>query len=245
MTALTILTACTSRKVHPAPEMLRLRSIARGPLDEVGRAWTAAINAAAPVSDADRLYAGRDYRRLAEAARPTRPYIVSAGLGLLAPDTIVPSYDATVAGGVEDSVFARVTGQASPRAWFDLLQRRSRYAVSPRTLPAEGLILAALPARYLAMVADDLIRLGPERIRLFTGSDRNLPDALAACRMPYDGLLADVPGYNGPLVGFAERALCHFLTSVCRDAPDDDRDEHRRAVRSALNRAHESRRDAR
>lgn len=234
-----VLTACTSRKTQPVSDGLRLRGIPRGPLDEVGRAWTQAVNAAAPVCTAQALYAGRDYLRLARQAGPHRLHVVSAGLGLLAPDTPVPSYDATVAAGVEDSVFARVLGKASPRAWFTMLQARSRYAIPMGALAGDGLVLAALPARYLAMVADDLVRLGPERLRLFTGAHRDVPDALRGSLMPYDGLLADVPGYNGPLVGFAERALSHFLDTIQPALPTGDRLGHQSAVRDALRRAAE------
>lgn len=236
MTPPTVLTACTSRKTQAVPDALRMRGIPRGSLDEVGRAWTQVVNAAAPVCAADALYAGRDYRRLARQAAPHRLHVVSAGLGLLAPDTPVPGYDATVAAGVEDSVFARILGKTSPRAWFTLLQARSRYATPVRALAGDGLILAALPSRYLAMVADDLIRLGPDRLRLFTGAGRDVPDALQGSLMPYDGLLADVPGYNGPLVGFAERALTHFLAEIHPLLPDGDRLGHQRAVRDALRR---------
>ena len=240
MSAPTLLTACTSRKTEAVPDSLRLRSIPRGPLDEVGRAWTLAVNAAPPVCAAAALYAGRDYRRLARQADAHRLYVVSAGLGLLAPDTLVPSYDATVSAGVEDSVFARIVGKASPRAWFTVLQARSRYATPLRALAGDGLILAALPARYLAMVADDLIRLGPDRLRLFTGAGRDVPEALRGSLMPYDGLLADVPGYNGPLVGFAERALTHFLAEIHPHLPDGDRLAHHQAVRDALRRSADS-----
>lgn len=233
MSGVVVLTACTSRKTQAVPDALRMRGIPRGSLDEVGRAWARAVNDAAPVCAAQALYAGRDYRRL---AGPNRLHVVSAGLGLLAPDTPVPSYDATVAAGVEDSVFARILGKASPRAWFATLQARSRYALPVHALSGDGLILAALPSRYLAMIADDLVRLGPDRLRLFTGARRDVPDALQNSLMPYDGLLADVPGYNGPLVGFAERALSHFLAEIHPLQPDGDRLGHQRAVRDALRR---------
>jgi hypothetical protein len=234
----TVLTACTSRKVVAAADDLRMRAVPKGNLDDVARDWTARINAAAPTIAAADLYAGRDYRRLATVVAPKRPYVLSAGLGLLAPETRVPSYDATVAAGVEDSVYARASGRFTPRDWFIRLQGRSRLAMPVRRLPSDGLIIAALPARYLAMIADDLVRLGPERIRLFTGSDRAVPQALLGSRMPYDGLLSDIPGYDGPLVGFAERALCHFMEAVLAEIPDATREDHAAAVSRGLRAAH-------
>ncbi len=237
----TILTCCTSKKnVAPQPSLC-LRDVAQGTLEDVAMEWGRRINAAAPETPAVELYAGRDYRRLVIAAGEVKPFILSAGLGLLAPDTPIPSYDATVAAGVEDSVFARVRGKFSPRDWFDRLQMRSRYAARLRDLPRDGLILAALPARYLAMIAEDLVRLGPERIRLFTGSEKGVPSALLPSRMPYDGLLSDVPGYDGPLVGFAERALSHFLTIPEANQSDVPAHVHHRLVREALRAAADER----
>lgn len=240
MTA-TILTCCTSRKTVAPPPDLRMREIPKGPLEEVARDWTRRANEAQRTKPAADLYAGRDYRRLLATVAPGRPYILSAGLGLLSPETPVPSYDATVAAGVEDSVFARVTGRASPRDWFTQLQTRSRLATPVRDLPRDGLILAALPARYLAMIAEDLIRIGPGRLRLFTGSERGIPSALLPSRMPYDGLLSDVPGYDGPLVGFAERALCHFVSTIHAQDPQGSAAQHARSVSDRLRQASASR----
>ncbi len=230
----TILTACTSRKAHAADPTLMMRNVPSGTMSNVAEAWGARLKAATATCRAEELYRGRDYLRLRQAAGSRRIHILSAGLGLLHPDTMVPSYTATVAASAEDSVYARARGAFSPRDWFFEVQCRSPYAMRPCDLPREGLVLAALPARYLAMIGDDLAHFAQGRLRLFTGSGRDLPSALERYRMPYDGLLADVPGYNGPMVGFAERALCHFLKTVLDAAPAEDADHHATRVRAAL-----------
>ncbi len=176
--------------------------------------WTERLRAATPVAAAKDLYAGRAFVDAGRAARQAgaRLVIVSAGLGLIDSETQVPAYGLTTVTRETDSVLSKTQGTSS--AWWSALQSRSPFQTS--AIESEtGLILAALPAAYLAMVADEWIAWPAERLarlRLFTKERPGAP-ALQTAWMPYDDRLDAVEGAHAGTQGdFAQRALRHFVS---------------------------------
>lgn len=224
-----ILTTCSAVKsVEPLPDLLA-RTLDRAPLPDVSGRWNERLHAATPACCAAALYAGRGFGH-ALAAADGYPWVASAGLGLLSPETQVPSYGATVAAGPEDDVFRRVDGPRDPAGWWRGL-RGSPYASTVGDLfDGTGPVLAALSAPYLAMLADDLAGLPPTDLgllRIFTATAVGAVDPrLQAFVMPCDrARQEDVGGYRGVVADYAQRALRHFAETVLPHAPDADADE--------------------
>jgi hypothetical protein len=79
-----IVTTCSARKAVPALPAIKARSLRRGSLEEVATDWLARLDQAQAATTAADLYSGRGFGHAKAAANGT-PYIISAGLGLLAP----------------------------------------------------------------------------------------------------------------------------------------------------------------
>lgn len=196
-----------------------------GSTADVAARWTERLRAATPVAAAKDLYAGRAFVDAGRAARQAggRLVIVSAGLGLIDSETQVPAYGLTTVKRETDSVLSKTQGTSS--AWWSALQPRSPFQTS--AIESEtGLILAALPAAYLSMVADDWIAWPAERLarlRLFT-KERPGAQALQPAWMPYDDRLDAVEGAHAGTQGdFAQRALRHFVSIGAGRAVEEDR----------------------
>lgn len=238
-----VLTSCTNRKRFAVARTLGAGSVPRGDLKTVATEWARRIAKADPVARSHDLYCGRGFRTAEEAAlRVSTPlFVVSAGLGLVAPERHLPAYSLTVTPGGTDSVLARITHDCSPSEWWSLISTRSPYSTSIEDAARSnrGPILVALSASYLAMIAEELSALGRStraRVRLFNlGGAEVLPPDLQAHVMPYDSRF-DGPG--SPLPGtrgdFAQRALWHFVTEVLPRNAKADAAEHASAVNRML-----------
>lgn len=229
-----VITHCTKRKRSVPLQDLCAHRLSAGPTGQVVKDWAMRLSAASPAIKARDLYAGRG---LAEARRAAdsvggRLAIISAGLGLVEGDTLVPAYSLTTIGGDRDDI--RLKTGASRSEWWTAIQGASPFA-GTLSMP-EGLILAAVSAPYLEMVAADWSSWSSgdlERLRLFskaapTGAAAALRDAW----MPYDDRLdAAGAGFAGTQGDFAQRALRHFATAI---AVTGSQDGDRVAVDSAL-----------
>lgn len=232
---LTVVTTCSSRKAFtPAPE-LECRSLPRGGLETVGQEWLSRINSAAPVCRAADLYKGRGFGYAARATAAGDVFTISAGLGLLRPGELVPSYGLTVAAGADDDIFRKVTSRRNPAAWWGVVSQ-SRFSSSVRSaFEKPGLVLIALSAPYLAMISAEIQALPEsdlERLRLFLpGTPRMLPASLSASLMPYDNRL-NLPAspLRGPLTDFAPRAALLFAQTILPEMPTAGPDAHADAV---------------
>ena len=225
-----VLTTCSALKSVRPKEDLLARTLGRGRVGDVAAEWTGRLRQAEGAVEAAGLYAGRGFGYAAAAASGS-PWVVSAGLGLLAPGAFVPSYGATVAAGPDDDVFRRVEGPREPGAWWDGLKASPFACTLDDLFDGEGPVLAALSAPYLAMLADDLAALPPVdlgRLRIFTASAPGSFDPrLRPYAMPCDrGSLDDVGGYRGVVADYAQRALRHFAEAVLPYAPDADFEAH-------------------
>lgn len=223
----TVITICSNRKRAPIPPGLHAATLPAGSADEVAAAWAERLQDAAAVAAAREVYCGRAFREAEAAARAcgAKLQVISAGLGLVSADTSIPAYGLTLSASQADGVLRKTSD--GPSAWWSALRGASPYNEALRD--NEGLILAALPAPYLAMVAAEWSRW-PERrldrLRLFC-KERPQGHAakLAAYWMPYDDRLeVSGPGYAGTQTDFAQRALRHFVeqVGVSQRPPDED-----------------------
>ncbi len=229
-----VISNCSKRKRLPVDSSLQARDLPTGLTEAVAFAWATRIRTAAVTGRADDLYGGRAFVEARRAARESggKLAIVSAGLGLIDGDTPVPSYGLTTISKDADNILSK-TSESAPD-WWDALGRLS--PLQSQVLESEqGLILAALPGPYLAMVADAWARWPAERLarlRLFCrASPDTLPTALRDAWMPYDDRLDSIAvDLQGTRMDFAQRAVSHFVTGITGGASaKQDRD----AVRAA------------
>jgi hypothetical protein len=242
----TILINCSKRKRIAPDAGLCAGTLDRGSLDAVSRGWDERIALSKPLIEAGRLYSGRQFHEALQAkhALNAEMLILSAGLGVLLPCDLVPSYGLTVVPGSSDNVLKMVDGDVSAADWWRALTARpDRF----RTLNAaikqighsEDLLLIALPSPYLAMVEHELEQFSRERLsrtRIFTGQSFRFRTArLNHHLMPYD---ARLDGPNSPAPGtttdFASRALRDFATAVLPFAPDETPEKHAEVVLSRI-----------
>jgi hypothetical protein len=202
-------------------------------------AWQRALTALPATVTAADLYAGRAFG-LAKAAatKAGSPlYVISAGLGLVPGDVVVPAYGLTIASNVPDSITTKVDGPFDPASWFASLVRGG-YSVGWGRLQDDGpgRILVALTKPYAEMAGASLAAAPSqllERVRIFGANlVRALPEPLHSAIVPYDDRLdALLPGTRSD---FAQRALFHFVDNIAGQPMDRAADGA--AVRSVLSR---------
>jgi hypothetical protein len=234
-----VLTSCTNRKRTAPPQALMARGIAKGNLESVAAEWSERLISAKPIATVADLYCGRAFRQAEDAAAKANAalYIISAGLGMVSAERTVPSYSLTVVPRAQDSIFSRIDGNHSAAEWWEALSRSSPFSLCLNEVARrhQGLILAALPATYLAMIVRDLGGLPEDirsRLRIFNlGGSAAIPVTLRDYLMPYDdrfdGADAPLPGTRGD---FAQRALWHFVKAVLPLSPKGDSSEHAAAI---------------
>lgn len=239
-----VVTACTQRKSRPACECLLARNLPRGRLTEVVDKWLTTVKGVGDRGPAGDLYAGRGFGEVRGAARSVGGplLIVSAGLGLLAPDAMVPAYSLTAVPGSPDYVFSRIDGSVCTADWWRELQDRSPFADSFEAWAKrhpDVPILIALSSAYLGMVQKDLLALDEDtrvRLRFFgRGLERWLDPVLKRLVMPYDGRLdGSMSPIRGTQSDFSARAMRHFTEAILPVLPWASKEVHRRAVETAL-----------
>lgn len=230
-----VVTSCTQRKsAWGRLDLVQLPQTRE--VERLAEAWRVLVSRAVPMGPAKSLYQGRSIADTAAAAAYLGAswYVVSAGLGLVRSDQLVPAYECTVVTGSELGSRLNVLG-ATATDWWNGVTSHQPYPLS--RLVAQSPTLLALPSTYLRMVQDDLARVSPvdaERLRIFTSTAgvRCVPEHLVDCVMPYDDRLESLPNYAGTRSDFAQRALRHFVEAL--GAASLTLEEARAAVSEAL-----------
>ena len=232
-----VVSACTKKKSGDV--QASASTLAPGAIDDVGTRWIAALRAIELLTQAAALYQGSSHvesRRASKSAGSTH-LIVSAGLGLISAEALVPHYAASVLAG-DDDVLTLLRDNSGAAHWWSWLQKHSPFAQSLEHAldTTEGPCLIALPQAYLAMIAGDLLAL-PEvslaRVRLFSGT--RVPAALAHLQMPYDERLDEKNrAYEGTRSNFAPRAMRHFAEAILPGRETQSAKQHAAAVEAAL-----------
>jgi len=236
-----VVTSCTQRKSgRGGANLAHLPPTST--VERLADAWRQLISSTVPMGTAQSLYQGRSISdTVATAACLGVPwYVVSAGLGLVASDRMVPMYECTVAAGSALSGRLKLAG-ATTTDWWRTINIQQPLPLSRLIMQFRTLL--ALPSSYLRMIHDDLAQVSDEKaqqLRIFTSRSgaQFVPRHLTDCVMPYDDRLESIPRYAGTQSDFAQRALRHFVEAL-RAAPLS-LNESRTAVSAAL--AHRARR---
>lgn len=222
-----VATTCSSGKAMSPIWPLQAASLRPGSIESVSAAWLANLPCAVERMPASDLYQGRGFGHARSVARP---FVISAGLGLVRPEELIPSYSLTVSTGTDD-IFARINGRRDPAAWWRAIRSNPFSCPMDALFEGNGIVLMALSGPYLAMVAEELDsrpQSDLDRLRIFLpGSPRNVPSGLARLIMPYDDRMnAPASALRGPLTDFGPRALRDFAGTALGALPDGDAAEH-------------------
>jgi hypothetical protein len=233
-----LVSSCTNRKKQiPTPE-LQARNLSQGSLAALADEWVHRVEQADKAISARDLYAGRAFTEALAAAKAGGGdcYMISAGLGLVSVDELVPSYSLTVTGNGEDNVLRKVPdSSAKPAQWWEILNRKLG-SVSPVARLIEEqqdrLFILALPSAYLELIGSDLAGVSATaraRIRIIglPTLKKSIPAALQGSFVAYDERLeAADAGRAGTRSDFPQRAARHFISDVLVAAPFASAQEH-------------------
>ena len=238
-----VVTSCSNRKRRPAVPRLEASNLPSGSSIDVAHEWAARLAVADDRTPAKRLYCGRSFQEAVQAAaRAQAPlYVVSAGLGLIAADALIPSYSLTIAPHSADNILTKIGGRLTGEWWREI-GRCSPLATSVAAIAArlpQVPILIALPNLYFRMVQNELLSLPGEarsRLRLFSRRVAGeLDAAVGRFIMPYDDRLDGHDSiWRGTQADFAARAMRHFVETILAADPDASAEVHAHAVQAAL-----------
>lgn len=242
MTSTIVITSCTNRKRgRGVPVRLPAQSTDR-PNERTIDRWKGVVSCAARDHCARDLYLGRAFSDARKAATVVHGelLVVSAGLGLLHEVDKAPEYDLTFADPDNPlAVAMRREGFSASDWWTSLGEAGIGRGTIADHIRAEqpGLVLVALPSRYLDMVASDLSKLPDhflQRVRLITSPAGviMLDNRLSSVALPYDERLEAVAGFAGTRTDFAQRALLHFVSRLA--GHELDLETSKQVVRAAL-----------
>ena len=238
-----VLAPCSRRKRLPPAPGLSAAELEPGPLPDLARVWAERVRRAGARVPARELYVGRGLveARRAAAAIGAELRVVSAGLGLVDAQALVPAYSLTVASGDPDSIALKATSGFAPGDWWNALQVAlglPEAALAGLLSGRPGLAILALPGTYLELLADELLALPADalaRVRIVGPPREAVRADLARLWMPYD---ARFDGPGGPNPGtrgdFAQRVGRHFAEEVARRAPCAASSEHAAMVERCL-----------
>lgn len=163
---------------------------------------------------------------------------MSAGLGLVAADQMVPSYGLTISGRGPESITPRIRGHFDIESWWGTVSRgpfsTAFSSIFRKDLELPVLIALTQPyARLLAPVLDRLATRELERVRIFgTGLTESLSERVFRQVLPYDARLENV--LPGTKADFPHRALLHFARKGLDANPAGNVSEHRAWVEAAF-----------
>ncbi|WPH16279.1 hypothetical protein [Variovorax paradoxus] len=190
------------------------------------------------------LYSGRAFALASKAAEGAGAdlYVLSAGMGFVKQDALVPPYNLSVALNTDDCILLRSRAEPfTASQWWAALHEAQGSRPLAKLLsgrPKAMLVLAATRP-YIQMVEEELASLTAAqvaRLRIVGPTQANaLPELLRPSVMPYDDRLDDVDvGLRGTRFDFAARALTHFVDLVGGDECIQSPQDHAKRVRLSL-----------
>jgi hypothetical protein len=186
------------------------------------------------------LYCGRGFSEFSNAVKlldKPECFVISAGLGLVNGNDLVPNYNLTIATGTVNSILKG--SDFSALQWWEAINRRRNATATPVSdlilRKKSGLILIGISKPYLSLISAELESLTDKQLvntRLIGPiSGAGLSEKLKKILMPYnhnfDGPDSPNPGTKAD---FAQRVFKHFVESVLTETPNGSLSQHRDQV---------------
>lgn len=238
-------TNCTAAKTPPPLRDLQARTIERMALPALADEWHSRIRKADSRIAAASLYRGRGFSVVVRAAARygVDVSVLSAGLGVLQLQDLVPSYSLTIAPDSRDFILARAMNPLSltPGDWWKSLTGRPGISAVSDLLDRNksALIVLGVSSAYLSMIAGELLDLSAReqrRIRIVGPKHvEAIPDGIREMVMPYDKRLNGPDAkIRGTEFDFPQRALASFIHLVRNDRALGTAADHAKRVRLSL-----------
>jgi hypothetical protein len=236
--AYAIVTGCTNRKQAPPSETLCAHTLSSGSLDEVTMEWVGRTGNARDALPAGKLYVGRGFQEARKAAQAldATHFIVSAGLGLVTTDELVPPYSLTITRGSDDCILSKLPTGVTPTDWWTSLTN-GLSVTSRLDKPEFSTVVVALAREYLRMVVPLLEATARiTNLRILTRGDHSfLPGTLQIHCITYDDRLDGQGSTNaGTLSDFITRSARHFSEQVLSAHPNGSLSQHQATVDQSL-----------
>ncbi len=182
-------------------------------LDNFFDYWQDLIENSNAILPADVLYAGRGIKNLLNTNKNTDFYIVSAGLGLINRNEIIPSYSLTISNDTNVSINNFVHNSFESYSWWKLL-KNTKYSQSSfgNICSEKDVLLISLTTPYLLMLQNELRKI-KSKVVIFTGNNSILDNlGLSHLSSPYTENFDGPDGFKkGAKVDFAQRIHLDFL----------------------------------
>jgi len=203
-----LITPCSDRKSGITPDSMNATSLVAAPIDDVAAQWLRKVSENPGATKAINMYAGRSFSELRKVVQAWTVdlMIISAGLGLVRGDAIVPNYGITVSRSSVESVFNKISNAGvRERDWWRALKLHGgeQFDFNKSVdFKKYDLVLLILTKNYSKMISDELRQIsgsGIKKLRIVgVGIDKYLPERLKPCVLPYDQRLngpdSDFPG---------------------------------------------------
>ncbi len=212
-----VVTTCSAGKRCRRP--LSAETLRRGKLLNTAAAWIAKLRRETALVPASSLYKGRAFRMAVEAstAGSADLAVLSAGLGYVGGETLIPGYDLTIRPTGPGSIASKITDGIDAARWWTAVKKGPFSADPVRDARGRARIFVCLSKSYADMVERDLIaisRIQGLELRIFGLSlAGHLDEKLRKFVMPYDERL-DLLGRPGTRVDFPQRALLDYVTHI-------------------------------
>jgi hypothetical protein len=215
-----IVTSCSSIKRRQDPEITP--TLDAKTLDELCESWVRKISSSRELLPVINTYGGRSFAEAVKSAQKIdfQLNVISAGLGLINSETLIPNYSLTISKGQGSIAKWLEQKNITPSDWWRALNSKlnKHYPIQKLIKTSNGVIFA-LPSTYLELIAFELQTidhddLGKVFIITSQSGQRMLPESLSARCIPYDERLEGANQYRGTRNDFAQRALNHFVSEV-------------------------------
>lgn len=236
--AYAIVTGCTNRKRATPSATLCAHTLTEGTLEQVATEWIGRIGNAKDALQAGNLYVGRGFQEARKAANAldAKHFIVSAGLGFVSTDELVPPYSLTITRTSNDCILSKVPTGVTPTDWWISLTSGLSIKRGPDKLNFST-VLVALARDYLRMAMPLLeATASTSNLRIITRSDRSfLPVSLQEHCITYDDRLDGKGSANaGTLSDFVTRCARHFAEEILSAHPNGTALQHQATVDQTL-----------
>lgn len=221
---ISIITNCTNRKARQERKLALPEEATWSSLEGLAMHWNAVLEANRGSVEAQALYQGRSFSdaRASALAVDGDLYVLSAGLGLVPGQEVVPAYDLTISDGPGSIASQLQRLRRTPADWWSALttvRKQPSPILQLLNQPQTTHVWLAMPSTYLEMIAVELemldANLARQKLRIFTSirGTQSLPANVRACALPYD-LRLESTEFSGTVNDFPQRCLRHFATEL-------------------------------